>query len=96
MDALGQQLLNTTATIARVLAQPDDRRKTIVAIGASSLFDTPIPPPQVGRELLHHGLRLALHLLGVTPRLQRLGQRRGEVAPTLGRERQSNPHVAGT
>lgn len=51
VDALGQQLLNTTATLARVLAQPDDRRKTIVAIGASSLFDTPIPPPQVGREL---------------------------------------------
>jgi len=51
IDALGEQVLSTTAAISRHLTTPQDRRKTIVAIGSASLFDTPIPPPQVGREL---------------------------------------------
>ena len=51
IDALGEQLLTTVTSISRHLETPQDRRKTIVAIGVARLFDTPIPPPQVGREL---------------------------------------------
>lgn len=51
VDALGEQVLSATASISRQLARPQDRRKTIVAIGAAWLFDTPIPPPSTGREL---------------------------------------------
>ncbi|HSC26037.1 MAG TPA: VWA domain-containing protein [Vicinamibacterales bacterium] len=50
-DSLGQQVLTTVASISRQLAQPSVRRKTIVGIGAAWLFDTPIPPPLVGRDL---------------------------------------------
>ena len=51
IDALGEQVLNATASISRQLVTPQDRRKTIVAIGAAWLFDTPLPPPSAGREL---------------------------------------------
>ncbi len=51
IDALGEQVLSTATSIARHLTRPQDRRKTIVAIGAAQLFDTPLPPPQFGREL---------------------------------------------
>jgi VWFA-related protein len=51
VDFYGERVLEMTGSIARQLVEPQDRRKTIVAIGASAIFDTPIPPPQVGREL---------------------------------------------
>lgn len=51
VDYYGEQVLRMVSTISRNLAEPQDRRKTIVAIGPSGLFDTPIPPPQLGREL---------------------------------------------
>jgi VWFA-related protein len=50
-DALGAQVLNTVATLARNLAELPERRGVIVAIGASWLLDRPIPPPTVAREL---------------------------------------------
>lgn len=50
-DALGAQVLNTVATLARDLAESPERRGVIVAIGASWLLDRPIPPPTVAREL---------------------------------------------
>jgi VWFA-related protein len=51
VDALGEQVLTTIASLSRQLATGPARRKTIVAIGAAWLFDTPIPPPTVGRDL---------------------------------------------
>ncbi len=51
IDDLGEQVLETIASLARQLATGPERRKTIVAIGAAWLFDTPIPPPTVGRDL---------------------------------------------
>jgi VWFA-related protein len=51
LDTLGEQVLKTIASLSRELTEPADRRKTIVAIGAAWLFDTPIPPPTVGRDL---------------------------------------------
>ncbi len=51
IDALGEQVLEMTGSIARHLTMPQDRRKTIVAIGSAALFDTPIPPPQIGHDL---------------------------------------------
>jgi hypothetical protein len=51
IDYYGEQVLSMATTISRQLLEPQDRRKTIVAIGPSAIFDTPIPPPQVGREL---------------------------------------------
>jgi VWFA-related protein len=51
IDELGEQVLNQAASISRQLARPQDRRKTIVALGAAFLFDTPLPPPSAGREL---------------------------------------------
>ncbi|HEX6975913.1 MAG TPA: VWA domain-containing protein [Vicinamibacterales bacterium] len=51
VDYYGEQVLRMASTISRNLMEPADRRKTIVAIGPSGLFDTPIPPPQLGREL---------------------------------------------
>jgi len=51
VDVLGEQVLGTVGSIARQLTTAEDRRKTVVAIGSAPLFDTPIPPPTVGREL---------------------------------------------
>jgi VWFA-related protein len=51
VDALGEQVLTTIASLSRQFAEGPARRKTIVAIGAAWLFDTPIPPPTVGRDL---------------------------------------------
>jgi VWFA-related protein len=51
IEDLSAQMLNTMESIARQLATGSDRRKTIVAIGAAWLFDTPIPPPTMGRDL---------------------------------------------
>lgn len=52
IDELGAHVLNTVTTIARGLAEmAPDRRGVIVAIGASWLFDRPIPPPSIARDL---------------------------------------------
>ncbi len=50
-DVLSGHILETIASAARQLAETSDRRKTIVAIGAPWLFDTPIPPPTVAADL---------------------------------------------
>ena len=51
LDTLGEHVLKTVASLSRQLAQQPGGRKTIVGIGAAWVFDTPIPPPNVGREL---------------------------------------------
>jgi VWFA-related protein len=51
IEDLSAQMLNTMESIARQLATGSESRKTIVAIGAAWLFDTPIPPPTMGRDL---------------------------------------------
>ena len=51
IDALDQQVLETIEALARPLSEVVDQRKTIVAIGAAWLFDTPIPAPALGRDL---------------------------------------------
>jgi len=51
IDTLGELVLKTVATISRQLAETSNRKKTVVAIGSSWLFDTPIPPPTIGRDL---------------------------------------------
>jgi VWFA-related protein len=51
LERIGAQVLTTIAGIAREMNEAPERRKAIVAIGSGALFDTPIPPPQVGREL---------------------------------------------
>ncbi len=49
-DAVGQQVLNTYATVSRQFAEVSGQ-KIFVGIGAAWLFDTPIPPPTAGRDL---------------------------------------------
>src|SRR6476661_1612385 len=51
MDTMGAHVLNTITTLAGSIGRTTNGRKTIVALGASGLFDTPIPPPSVGRDL---------------------------------------------
>ncbi len=51
IDELSAQVLETLASVARQRATGPERRTTIVAIGAAWLFDTPIPPPTVGRDV---------------------------------------------
>jgi VWFA-related protein len=50
VEDLSAQVLDTIASVARQTTE-SRRRKTIVAIGASWLFDTPIPPPTMARDL---------------------------------------------
>jgi VWFA-related protein len=51
-DVLGRHVLETLSTLSRQLAGAGDRRKTIVGIGRSDLFDRPIPRPSAGQDLL--------------------------------------------
>jgi VWFA-related protein len=51
LDQIGAHVLNTITTLSRQLAEEAEGRKAIVGIGAAWLFDTPIPPPIVGRDL---------------------------------------------
>jgi VWFA-related protein len=51
IDVLSQHVLETLASVSRQLAETSERKKTIVAIGAPWLFDTPVPPPTVARDL---------------------------------------------
>ena len=50
-DLLSAQILETITSLSHQLAEASDRKKTIVAIGAAWLFDTPIPPPTVAHDL---------------------------------------------
>ena len=51
LDTLGEHVLKTVAAISRQLAETSERKKTVVAIGSAWLFDTPIPPSTIGRDL---------------------------------------------
>ena len=50
-EHLGVQVLETVASIARGMSEAPEPRKAIVGIGSGWLFDTPIPPPQIGGEV---------------------------------------------
>lgn len=50
-DEIGAHVLRTVTTISRQLAEASTGRKAVVAIGTAWLFDFPIPPPTVGRDL---------------------------------------------
>jgi VWFA-related protein len=50
-EALGEHVLELVTGIARQISETSYGRKTIVGIGASWLFDTPIPPPTISRDL---------------------------------------------
>jgi VWFA-related protein len=51
LDTKGAHVLETVAALSGSIERTTDGRKAIVAIGPSGLFDTPIPPPAVGRDL---------------------------------------------
>ena len=51
LDTMGAHVLDTMTALSRALTGASDRRKAIVALGPAALFDTPIPPPTVGRDL---------------------------------------------
>jgi VWFA-related protein len=51
IEDAGAQVLNTVTAISRQLAEAPGGRNAIVAIGASWLLDTPIPPPNATRDL---------------------------------------------
>ena len=51
IDQIGAQLLTTVAGVARAITEAPEPRKTIVAIGSGWLLDTPVPPPEIGRDL---------------------------------------------
>lgn len=50
-DHLGAQVLTTITSLSRQMGEGAEPRKAIVAIGSGWLLDTPIPPPEVGREV---------------------------------------------
>ena len=51
VDDAGEHVLKRITGISRQLAEAPGGRKAIVAFGSGWLFDTPIPPPQVQRDL---------------------------------------------
>jgi len=51
LDTMGAHVLNTVTAVSRLIGQTTGGRKAIVALGPAGLFDTPIPPPSVGRDL---------------------------------------------
>ena len=50
-DDLAARVLNMLTAIARQAAELPGHRRTVVAIGSGWVFDTPIPPPTVARDL---------------------------------------------
>jgi len=50
-DVMSAHVLDTITALSRALGPTADRRKAIVALGPASLFDTPIPPPTIARDL---------------------------------------------
>lgn len=51
IDTLAEHVLGTISSVSRQLTEAREHRKAIVAIGPSWIFDTPIPPPTIGRDL---------------------------------------------
>jgi VWFA-related protein len=51
LDTMGAHVLDIVTALSRSMDGASDSRKAIVAIGPTGLFDTPIPPPDVGRDL---------------------------------------------
>ena len=51
VEDVGAHVLETVASLSRQFAEGSGGRPTIVAIGSAWLFDRPIPPPSVGRDL---------------------------------------------
>lgn len=49
-ERIGEHVLRTLTAISRSLAEIPGR-KIVVGIGSSWVFDTPVPPPSVGRDL---------------------------------------------
>jgi VWFA-related protein len=56
-DTLGRHVLDTLADISAQVIEAPGRRKTIVGIGSGWLFDTPLPRPQSGQDLLPEWIR---------------------------------------
>jgi VWFA-related protein len=50
-DTMSAHVLDTITVLSHGLGRAADRRSAIVALGPASLFDTPIPPPTIGRDL---------------------------------------------
>jgi len=50
-DDVGAHVLETMTDLARQMAEDSPGRKTVVGLGASWLFDTPIPPATGSRDL---------------------------------------------
>jgi VWFA-related protein len=51
LDTKGAHVLDTIAALSRSVSRMTERRKALVAVGPAGLLDTPIPPPNVGRDL---------------------------------------------
>lgn len=51
LDTMGAHVLDTMTALSRAIGRATDGRKAIVALGPAGLFDTPIPPSTVGRDL---------------------------------------------
>ena len=51
VDELAAHVLNTYTAISRQVAELPGHRRTIVGIGSGFVFDTPVPPVSVGRNL---------------------------------------------
>lgn len=51
IDDAASHVLTTIAALSRQLSEAPGGRKAIVALGTGWLFDTPIPPPTIGRDL---------------------------------------------
>ena len=50
-DMLSEQVLKTIASVSQQMSESGTRRRIVVGIGSGWVFDTPIPPPMVGREM---------------------------------------------
>ena len=50
-DDLGAHVFATLTNIARQVAERPGHRKTVITIGPGWVFDTPVPPPGVSRDL---------------------------------------------
>jgi VWFA-related protein len=50
-DELSAHVLTALTSISRQVTESPARRRTVVAIGTGWLFDTPIPPPSIGRDV---------------------------------------------
>jgi VWFA-related protein len=56
VDVLSEHVLDTLASLSRQVTEGPGRRKTLVVIGSGEVFDRPLPPPTVGRDLQQNWL----------------------------------------